>query len=136
MIRTLFKVIMFFIFLWWFLFSHVSIQTDKYRLYSLYDENYIADWYKPNNTNLIGLYLNLHYYTDDAQYVVLRHKNGKYIGQSSPFRMNPYWGEKYGIFPNEKSRKFFSLYEMNDEDLYTISLDERKWWDYFLKYFY
>ena len=34
---------MFFLFIWWFFFAHVSIKTEKYKLYSLYDENYIAD---------------------------------------------------------------------------------------------
>lgn len=136
MIRKLFKCVMFFLFIWWFFFAHVSIKTEKYKLYSLYDENYIADWYKPNNFNLIGIYFNLHYFSDQAQYVVLRNKDGTYIGQSSPFNMNPYWGEKYASFPNEKKRTFGSLYEMEKEGLYDISLDERKWWDYILIYFY
>ncbi|MDS0787439.1 DUF6201 family protein [Proteus vulgaris] len=129
--------------LWWFFLSHVTFTTSWLYSASFKNEHYQAAYYHPAPINFFGIYFWL--VNEQPVFVVLYDKEGKYIGQSSPFviasNIHLLGGEnvlpktyeydkKYGGYDN------FYLNGGSFTDDYLISTKHKKWWSYILQYFH
>ncbi|MFC0179010.1 DUF6201 family protein [Thorsellia kenyensis] len=123
------------IFLWWFFLAHVSFSdfSDKEWIYRE-NEQYIAKTYTPKLINPFGLYF--HLMKEDPTYVVLFDKNGRYLGQSSPFFIDHGLAMDGGQLPENDAMQFY-IVSLNDyTDEYIIPVNNKKWWSYILQYFH
>ncbi|MBD2798148.1 hypothetical protein ID856_16705 [Xenorhabdus sp. 18] len=120
-------------FLWWFFLSHVTFFSSSLENGERNKDDYKVVFYYPLPINFIGIYYAANY---SEPYFAVLYKDGKYIGQSSPFYMenNSFlMGDNYS-FPNEKRDYFYIV--CADCEGYDISIKEKKWWSQILQYFH
>lgn len=143
----------FLLFLWWFLFAHVVFYKRELTYMQYETKNHvIVKHYVSSPINPIGIYYWLT--TGDGMvfnggnplFIILYDKNGKYLGQTSPFYMMDIFSyaggnslgkyvadELQGDDPNEIS---LSLGLEPAETAYTVNIKHKKWWSIILQYFY
>ncbi|MBD2815969.1 hypothetical protein ID850_14615 [Xenorhabdus sp. Flor] len=147
MVKKTAKYILYFMllmfFLWWFFLSHVTFlkESDILNEINSGESEYYAKYYKPKPINLFGMYLTI--IEQEPIFVVLYDKNGKYIGQTSPFKMmnmysffegNPTLPEKN---PQDILDTHFYIVIVGDfESAYDIDINHKKWWSKILQYFH
>lgn len=129
--------------LWWFFLSHVTFTTSWLYSASFKNEHYQVAYYHPAPINFFGIYFWL--VNEQPVFVVLYDKEGKYIGQSSPFliasAIHVDGGESFLPETNEYDKKYeyYDMFYISGEPFdgkYNISTKHKKWWSAILQYFH
>ena len=106
---------------WWLVLSPVSF-LDKESSYYAYSSD--KNWKLFISPLAMTTPLSFIQALEGKRYIVLFDKNGKYIGQSSPFCFM--WLDGYDvIFPEGKNDSLLFMPENCD---YDIPVNEKKWW--------
>ncbi len=113
---------------YWLILSPVIPNSENHPIYYKYSDN--GRW-------KIGIYnisattpISSIQYLLNRRYVVLYKSDGEYIGQSTPFCFQSFWGFN-ALFPNNTHNSLLFIPESCD---YTIPTDKPKWWSKIIKF--
>lgn len=137
--KTLAKILVFFLVAYWLLLSHVSFNfmDDAPSLKEVSEDGkykvLLRDIYP---TNPIGIYCLLT--TESPIYFALFDSDDNYIGQSSPFVCYNKWSVAGFTFPGEEfttdTKSFIVLDDSYNGEL-NISTKDKRWWSTLLAIF-
>ncbi|HIF9336531.1 TPA: DUF6201 family protein [Photobacterium damselae] len=119
--KLIFLMLSLVLLVWWLVLSPVSFPDDKYS-YSIDSSD--KKWKLVISPIAMTTPLSLIQAFEDKKYIILFDKNGKYVGQSSPFCFMRF--DDYNVlFPSKPKEDLGFLPELCD---YSIPIDEKKWW--------